>query len=238
MILRRLRDLVAADGGLLAAALDELRRTRHRLVVTLGSMDDAASPLQRETVVTGLAGGKFANLNALLTPPKGSDPVTGVLRADWVLVVDDDVVLPARFLDRLVGVAERHELALAQPAQSLASHAAWPVTRRRRGSLLRETRFVEIGPVTLFRRDVLDALTPFPELRYGWGLDVHWAALAEERGWRLGIVDALPVRHEETGVARAYDSEEAIDEALDFLTGRPFLDSTAAQETVRTHPLR
>ena len=215
------------DGGLLPAALEELRRTRHRVRFALGSMGEPAARLAAHTHATGLRGGKFANLNALVEA-----------RADWTLVVDDDVGLPARFLDRLIGVAEHHDLALAQPAQSLASHAAWPVTRRRRGSLVRESRFVEIGPVTLFRRDALEELTPFPELRFSWGLDLHWAAIAERRGWRLGIVDALAVRHESAGVAGHYDSEEAIAEALDYLTGRPFLDSTAAQETLRTHPLR
>ena len=29
----------------------------------------------------------------------------------------------------------------------------------------------------------------------GWGLDVHWAALARERGWPIGVVDATPVGH-------------------------------------------
>src|SRR5438128_2574762 len=85
-------------------------------------------------------------------------------------------------LRRLVAVCERLDLALAQPAQSLASHAGWPITRRRGGSMARETRFVEIGPVTCFRRDAWAALTPFPPLRFGWGLDLHWAALAAERG--------------------------------------------------------
>lgn len=218
------------DGGMLPAALAELGRTRHRVRVALGSMDAAAPALAESTVATSLAGGKYENVNAILAAARPA--------ADWTLVVDDDVALPERFLDRLVGVAEHHDLALAQPAQSLTSHAAWPVTRRRRGSLLRESRFVEIGPVTLFRRDVLDELAPFPPLRYGWGLDVHWAALADERGWRRGIVDALTVRHEAAGVAAAYSSEDAIDEALTFLTGRPFLDSRSAQEIVRTHPLR
>ena len=229
------RDVLVAsvyrgDGGLLPAALADLRRTRHRARFALGAMGDPAAALAAETVAASLDGGKFANLNAVLAATRAEPR--------WTLVVDDDVVLPERFLDRLIGVAERHDIALAQPAQSLASHAAWPVTRRRRGSLLRESRFVEIGPVTLFRRDVLDALVPFPELRYGWGLDLHWSALAERNGWRLGIVDALPVRHERAGVAGAYDSEDAIAEALDFLTDRPFVDSTAAQETLRTHALR
>ena len=63
-------------------------------------------------------------------------------------------------------------------------------------SLVRETRFVEIGPLTAFGRRAAAELLPFPELRFGWGLDLHWAALAAERGWRLGVVDATPVRHE------------------------------------------
>jgi hypothetical protein len=211
--------------------MGELRDTRHRVRFALGSMDAATPLLAGSTVATQLTGGKFENLNALL---EGSGPGSAPL-ADWNLVVDDDVLLPPRFLDRIVGLAEHFDLALAQPAQSLASHAAWPVTRRRRGSLLRGSRFVEIGPVTLFRRDALAELTPFPPLRYGWGLDLHWAALAEERGWRLAIVDSLPVRHEHAGVASAYSSREAIDEARRFLAERPFLDSRAAQET---HPLR
>jgi hypothetical protein len=215
-------------GGLLPAAIGELRGTRHRLALALGSMGHAAPALAPHTAATGLSGGKFENLNALLA---GTEP------ADWTLVVDDDVALPQRFLDRMIGVCEHFDLALAQPAQSLASHAAWPVTRRRRGSLLRETRFVEIGPVTIFRRNALDALTPFPPLRFGWGLDVHWAALAEEHGWRLGIVDALPVRHEQAGVAGTYSSLEAIAEARRFLAERPFLDADAVGTTVRSHPL-
>ena len=211
-------------------AVAELRRSRHRVRFALGSMAEADPELAEATVATGLGGGKFENLNAVLAAAGDA--------ADWTLVVDDDVALPRGFLDRLIGVAERLDLALAQPAQSLASHAAWPMTRRRRGTLARESRFVEIGPVTLFRRDALAELTPFPPLRYGWGLDLHWAGLAEERGWRLGIVDALPVRHEHTGVGAAYSTEDAIAEARRFLAGRPYIDKRRAQETVRAHPLR
>jgi hypothetical protein len=227
------RDVLVAsiyrgDGQTLSNAVEELMRSRHGVQLSLGYMGERPpGQLEHHTDAAGLEGGKFANLNELL----GGD-------APWTLVVDDDVELPARFLDRLIGIAEHHGLDLAQPAQSLASHAAWPVTRRRRGSLLRESRFVEIGPVTLFRQEVLEELTPFPALRYGWGLDVHWAAIAAQRGWRLGIVDAVVVRHESVGVAGSYDSEAALDEALEFLTDRPFLDKEAAQEVLRTHPLR
>ena len=130
-----------------------------------------------------------------------------------MIVIDDDVDLPPRFLDRMLALCERLALDLAQPAQTMRSHAAWRVTRRRPWSLARRTQYVEIGPVTLFRRAVAQELMPFPELRFGWGLDNHWGALARERGWRLGVVDALPVRHEFQEVATAYTHAEAIDEA-------------------------
>jgi hypothetical protein len=197
----------------------------HRVALRFGSTGAAVPELREHTAATGLAGGKFENLNALLDGD----------RPDWTLVVDDDVGLPHRFLDRFIGVCERFDLAMAQPAQTHSSHAAWPVTRRRGGALLRESRFVEIGPVTAFRRDAADVLLPFPPLRYGWGLDAHWAAVAEQRGWRLGIVDALAVRHEEGAVAATYSGDAAIEEAQRFLAGRPYLPSTRLQETVAVH---
>src|SRR5205823_400889 len=73
--------------------------------------------------------------------------------------------------------------------------AAWGVTRRRPDSVVRETSFVEIGPVSAFHRETFGALLPFPDLRMGWGLDLHWAAVARERGWRMGVVDAVVIAH-------------------------------------------
>jgi hypothetical protein len=100
---------------------------------------------------------------------------------------------------------------------------------------VRETRFVEIGPVTAFGRRAAAELLPFPELRFGWGLDLHWAAIAGQRGWRLGVVDALPVRHESGLVAAAYPREEAEAEAADFLADRPYLPSVRADDVLAVH---
>src|SRR5713101_8810060 len=77
----------------------------------------------------------------------------------------------------------------------LNSHAAWLQTRRRPRSVVRETAFVEIGPVTAFAAATFSTLLPFPPLRMGWGLDMHWAALARAHGWRCGVIDAVAVRH-------------------------------------------
>lgn len=213
------------------AVAEVLRARRHSVRLALCSRGPEPDPeLAEHTVIAGVDGGKYENLNALLDAAGGG--------AHWTIAIDDDVVLPEHFVDRFVGVCEHLDLALAQPAQSLASFAAWPQVRRRPGLLARETRFVEIGPVTCFRHDVLAAITPFPVRRQSWGLDLHWAALAEERGWRLGVVDSMPVRHERAGVAAAYSARDEIEHARRFLAERPFVNSTRARETVREHPLR
>jgi hypothetical protein len=200
--------------GLMDAARAELGRSRHEVVFAIAP----AAPGR----------GKFENLNAIL----GSHAPAG---HDWLVVVDDDVVLPAGFLDGFLFLAERFGLRLAQPAHRLRSHAAWRVTRRRPLSAVRETAFVEIGPVTAFHADTLADLLPFPELRMGWGLDLHWAALARERGWRMGVVDALPVGHALRPAAAEYDRERAAAEAADFLTGRPYVPREEAERTLATH---
>jgi hypothetical protein len=209
-------------------AARELRRTHHDVEVVLGARAETAPELAAVTAADHLEGGKFENLNALL---ESRAPV----ERDWLVVVDDDVVLPRRFLDRFLAICEALGFALAQPAQTWRSHAAWQVTRRRGGVVARETRYVEIGPVTAFRADALAELFPFPPLRYGWGLDVHWSALARDRGWKLGVVDALPVSHDWAPVAAGYSHEAAVAEAREFLRDRPYLPAELAQETVVAH---
>ena len=219
---------VYRPGSRISRALPRLRSEHHDVRVALGATGDAADQaLTNETVLTGLGGGKFENLNLLLAceDPQG---------ADWIVIADDDVELPNRFLDRFVALCERLALDLAQPAQTARSHAGWRVTRRRPLSLARRTSYVEIGPVTAFSARAAGVLLPFPELRFGWGLDNHWSAVAREHGWGLGVVDALPVRHEWQPVAASYRHDEAIAEARDFLAERPYVPAHEAQRTLAT----
>jgi hypothetical protein len=213
----------------MSRAVAELRRSRRPLRIVLGALDDGTPDLARETVLTGLRGqGKFENLNALLeqAPPAG---------ARWVVVIDDDVALPRGFLDRFLFVSEHLGLELAQPALTHTSHAAWRVFRRRRWAVARTTRMVEIGPFTAFSAPVAAQLLPFPPLRMGWGLDAHWGALAEQRGWRLGVVDATPIEHSGRPTASGYDRHEALAELREFLLERPWIDRNAANSVVETH---
>jgi hypothetical protein len=199
--------------NVLAAAKQELERSKHQVRFASTAVGDR---------------GKFENLNALLAenPPAGYD---------WLLVVDDDVSLPRGFLDAFIFLAERFELRLVQPAHRRRSHAAWQVTRRRVRSVVRESAFVEIGPLVGFHRDTFESLLPFPPLRTGWGLDAHWSALARQRGWRMGIVDATPVRHGLRRIATTYDRAAAIAEGQRYLAGKPYVRASEAQRTLVTH---
>jgi hypothetical protein len=195
------------------AARRELERSRHEVQVYF------APPAGRA---------KFENLNLLLANHSFSD-------RDWLLLVDDDVALPPGFVDNLLFLAERFALDLVQPAHWRSSHAAWRVTRRRHGSVVRETAFVEIGPVTAFARSTFPVLLPFPSLRMGWGLDAHWAALAREHGWRCGVLDAVAVRHAAAPAGAAYSREAAVAEARTFLARHPYLPAAEMQRTLITH---
>jgi hypothetical protein len=219
----------ASFAGMMERSIAELDRSRRPVRFALGALDEAAPGLGEHTVSSRLrGGGKFENLNRLLTEVAPGE-------FDWVVVVDDDVELPGRFLDGMLFVAERLELDLVQPALRKTSHAAWRVFRREFWSVARLTRMVEIGPVIAFRGTVARELLPFPPLRMGWGLDLHWGAVAAHRGWRPGVIDAVPIRHEARLTASEYDREAAVEELRGFLAGKPHIDRETALTVVERH---
>jgi GT2 family glycosyltransferase len=199
--------------NLLAAARRELESSSHDVTFAHTDAGDR---------------GRFQNLNGLLAshPPEGYD---------WLLVVDDDVELPRGFLDAFIFFAERFGLMLAQPAHRRRSHAGWEVTRRQPATVVRETAFVEIGPVVAFHRSTFGELLPFPDLRVGWGLDLHWSAVARRQGWRIGVVDATPIQHGLRLTASSYDRGDAVDEARRFLRDRPYTKAIDARRTLAKH---
>lgn len=201
------------EPSLLEATFAELARTQHHVELA-------------HTEVGGR--GKWENVDALLAahPPGGYD---------WLLVVDDDVRLPDGFLDGFVFLAERFALRIAQPAHRARSHAAWKVMRRRAAVVARETVFVESGPLVGFHSSTFGRLLPFPPLRAGWGIDHRWSAIAREQGWRIGVLDAIPVHHGLRRIAAAYDRSEAIAEAREYLARRPYITASEANRTLATH---
>lgn len=156
--------------------------------------------------------GKFVNINHAISN-------RNLEQYDWLLVVDDDIEVPHGFLDVFLHLAHKYQLRLAQPAHRYRSHKSFLITERHWGTLVRRTRFIECGPVSLFHRKTFADIIPFPPLRWSWGIDVSWADLARRRGWNVGIVDAVPIRHLRP-VGGSYSASAANNEAAEFLRSK------------------
>ncbi len=155
--------------------------------------------------------GKFANID--LAIEQAGRPLSA---HDWLVIVDDDIAFERGLLDDMIAVAAHTDLALAQPAHGIASHATYAVTRRRFGSLARRTDFVEIGPLTLVRSDLFADLVPFPASRWCYGIDLMWSEIVRRKRRRMGVVDATPIRHLRP-VAVSYNLDAAWEEGRSLL---------------------
>lgn len=176
---------------------------RHRWDVALWALDEPVSSLERVTYGSG-PGTKFDLLNELLRlrPPRDGA---------YVVVTDDDFVFTRGGLPDLLRLVRRAGFGLAQPAHDEGSLASHKINRVRAGSVARLTTFVEIGPVFVVAPEWRDAVLPFPDdVGMGWGIELDWSRLTE-RGARLGIVDAVRLRHL-VKPGTGYDAEAALAE--------------------------
>lgn len=196
----------AANAPVMAALVDPVVAAGG--TVRLWALDRTAPALADLTVATG-PGPKFRLLDALV------DDVD-VAAFEWVVAVDDDVCIDRGTVLDLLAVADAARLDLVQPAHTERSHRTNDLVLRRPGAVARRTTFVEIGPVFAVRRPWVAEVLPFPpEHAMGWGLELDWWAM-EQRGARLGVVDAVAARHL-VAPGRAYgrDAEQArLDAAL------------------------
>ena len=146
------------------------------------------------------------------------------LSYDWVMCCDDDIEMGPGFVDTLIGLSERHDFALSQPARTADSFIDHPIVQVLPGLAARRTRFVEIGPLTCIRRDAMPLLLPFgDECGMGWGLDFIWPVRLERAGLRLGIVDAAPVAHRIRRSGVCYDCSSAHQAMAWMLAQHPHL---------------
>lgn len=160
----------------------------------------------------------------------GSEPWE---KFDYVLFCDDDIRIAPNFLEVFIGLQQRYNFALAQPARSWASYIDWPIVRRRMGVKARETRFVESGPLVSMDRRFLRLALPFDlESPMGWGYDLVWPVLAANNNLKLGIIDATPVDHSLRARGALYDDSAEIARMSAYLSTR---DHVRTKETVRVH---
>ena len=136
---------------------------------------------------------------------------------DVLVVTDDDVTMEPGWLDAYLGYQAVTGLSLAQPARTRASDISHAITVQVVNTEVRETRFVEVGPVFSLDRRAISLLTPFDEAwPMGWGLDVAWSRQIAQAKLHMGIIDATPVVHNFRKSAAHYDWRET-DEAMKAL---------------------
>jgi hypothetical protein len=142
----------------------------------------------------------------------------------FVVVCDDDILLPSGFLDAYMRLVCEHDLALCQPARTHDSYIDHGFVEQLDGISARRTRFVEIGPLFSIRRDAFHILLPFDELSpMGWGYDLVWPFVLESAGLKLGIVDCTPVEHSMRKPVTQYDYDTAYQQMQNYLAQRPHL---------------
>ena len=157
------------------------------LTVALWALDSPVPGLSHWTIGSG-PGPRMRLLNRLCE----GIPLS---RVDHLVVCDDDVVFTRGNIAQLLSAVRRCGFGIAQPAHDARSHWSHEITVRRALTLARLTNFVEVGPVFVVSKEWLASVIPFPEaFGMGWGLDLVWSDL-HEKGCRLGIIDAICIRH-------------------------------------------
>jgi len=115
---------------------------------------------------------------------------------DYVLVLDDDIILPSGFLDSFLAVQQHLGFVLAQPALTTDSPFNLPIVEQQCGVLGRQTLLVQAGPIVSFHRSIFDLVFPFDLTSpTGMGYERVWAYLLHERKLKMGIIDAVSVAH-------------------------------------------
>ncbi|MEC5397289.1 hypothetical protein [Uliginosibacterium sp. H1] len=174
---------------------------------------------------------KFPLMNRLLA---GFD----LREFDYVIVSDDDIVVPHGFLESFLALQQHLGFALAQPARTPTSCGSKQITVRERGLLGRSTRFVEIGPVFSVAASAFGLLFPFDESNaMGWGYDYHWPVLLDGHGLGIGVIDHTPVDHSIRPLANAYSGELAAQDMRNYLARQPHLDKREAEVTLQRYAL-
>ena len=171
---------------------------------------------------------RVTNLNLLLHEAPIDD-------FDWVITADDDIDLPEDFLDVFLHFCEQCDMSIAQPAHRFQSHASYALNMRHWNCVARETGFVEVGPLVAFHRRTFSSLLPFPDVGMGHGLDINWSWLARQHGWKLGVVDATPLRHLNP-VGAAYNQREMQVLASRFLKQAGHVSKREALVTIQRFP--
>ena len=175
------------DTVLTLSAVTQYKVVQHWVALGGGPPTKAVAGVTAEILVENTP--KFEIINGLLAKED-------LAQYEYLLMVDDDIVLPHNFIDHYISLQSELSFCIAQPARTSNSYIDHPITEQQKGVLARQTMFVEIGPVVSFHRSVYELVFPFDLTSpMGWGYENVWSYRLAQRKMKMGIIDAVPVDH-------------------------------------------
>jgi hypothetical protein len=112
---------------------------------------------------------------------------------DYIWCPDDDIAAEGTSaVNELFAICARYQFDLAQPAIA-AGDSSYVSLRRKPGSLLRYSPFVEVMCPLFSREAFFRASALFLENRSGWGIDWLWSRLFP--AGRVAIIDRVGIHH-------------------------------------------
>jgi hypothetical protein len=124
---------------------------------------------------------------------------------DYVMAMDDDVIIGADELDRLFDLCKSHDLWACQPAFSPRGRISWPITRVRPTCSYRFTNFIEMT-CPIFRQDKLAAfMQVYDPVLVGYGMDWWFLhTMGADLSGKVAVIDEIicvnPHERTKTGV--------------------------------------
>ncbi|WP_417550269.1 hypothetical protein [Methylophaga sp.] len=171
-------------------------------------------------------------INSLWTKYKSFNP-------DYVIILDDDIRLPADFINKYISVQEFTSFSLAQPARTPESYISHQITTRIPNILARETQFVEIGPLVSIKRELHEHLLPLDTSSpMGWGLDFVWPIEVKKHKLSMGIIDAVPIAHSLRPTAKSYSHSEALNEMNKYLKNKEHMKPDDAMRVLNIYEIK
>ena len=121
---------------------------------------------------------------------------TGILdRYSHVWLPDDDIAADAPAIDRMFDLADRHGLAVCQPALCRKSHYSHFLLNHCAAFRLRYTNLIEVM-VPCLSAPLLRRIMPWmKDNRTAYGLDFLWCRLPESGAFRAAVLDEVTVTH-------------------------------------------
>ena len=209
------------ENNTVAHLVSEFGRSRHHTVVQGWARLGRAEPAIEVERVTRLSSvemvQKFILLNRLLA-------LHDLNQFDHVIFTDDDVRLRRGFVDTYIGLQNRCLLALSQPARTTLSYISYVESRRLHSARVRETNFVEIGPVFCVSRAAFSHLLPFDESSgMGYGYDMVWPRRMQAARLRMGTMDGCPIDHTIRRIGKTYSQNMHMQSMQTFLEKNPHM---------------